>query len=55
MSIKSRFEYDLDRILAGRRLDRISLQPGQDAYQEEYTCNSGYSVTLCFWKSQTSV
>ena len=25
MLIKSRFEYDLDRILAGGRLDRISL------------------------------
>ena len=27
-SIKSRFEYDLDQILAGGRLDRISLVDG---------------------------
>ena len=29
MSIKSQFEYDLDRILGWPRLDRISLQNGK--------------------------
>ena len=44
MSIKSRFKYDLDRILAGPRLDRISLLHSLFAY-----------ISTCFFFQFTQI
>ena len=61
MSIKSRFEYNLDRILAGPRLDPISLQITRMVY---YTyidvkvraygcCSFSLFLTFTFYSDQS--